>query len=198
MTVWDKRYASDDYIYGENPNVYFKSVIDQLKPGRILVPGAGEGRDAVYAAKLGWDVLAFDLSKVGMEKALRLAASAQTSIRYKIMDAANFNFAATPFDLVAMTFFHLPTEIRKMFFSKIHKTLTHNGHIMIEAFHPHQVDYASGGPRDISMLLTKNILNEELKYISPIETCETKYILNEGAHHQGEAAVTRYLGVRRP
>ena len=70
---WNERYAQKEYVYGKAPNAFFKSVIDQLKPGRLLVPGAGEGRDAVYAATLGWQVDAFDSSETGREKALSLA-----------------------------------------------------------------------------------------------------------------------------
>ncbi len=196
MSIWDHRYATEDYIFGTEPNVFFKSVIDKLKPGKILVPGAGEGRDAVYAAKLGWEVHAFDLSKVGMEKALRLAASAQTDITYEIMDVTDLSVRKHQYDLIGMTFLHLPTEVRKTFYSTLHKLLYPRGHVLIEAFHPDQIHHSSGGPKDVSMLLTTEMLSEELKSISPIETYNIKYLLDEGPQHQGEAAITRFLGVR--
>ena len=71
---WEIRYAEKQYAYGENPNVYFKEQLDKLKPGKILLPAEGEGRNAVYAAKQGWEVMAFDLSSEGKNKAEKLAA----------------------------------------------------------------------------------------------------------------------------
>lgn len=57
---WDERYLAEEYIYGEKPSAFFKQVIDTLPPGKALIPGAGEGRDAMYAASLGWNVHSFD------------------------------------------------------------------------------------------------------------------------------------------
>ncbi len=79
---WNERYSSDEYIFGANPNEYFKSKIAELKPGRILVPAAGEGRDAVYVATLGWEVMSFDLSEIGKAKALKLAVLQNVNIDY--------------------------------------------------------------------------------------------------------------------
>lgn len=95
---WNTRYAAEEYVYGEKPNAYFKDMIDGLPPGRVLVPGAGEGRDAVYAATLGWQVVAFDLSSEGRRKALQLASRHQVHIDYHIMDVAEFVREMQPSD----------------------------------------------------------------------------------------------------
>ena len=68
---WNQRYAADEYAYGTAPNAFFKAVLDPLPPGRILLPAEGEGRNAVYAAKLGWEVVAFDQSEGGQKKAMK-------------------------------------------------------------------------------------------------------------------------------
>ncbi|MDR0660939.1 MAG: hypothetical protein LBG19_09115 [Prevotellaceae bacterium] len=65
---WNDRYAQSGYIYGDEPNLFFKHVISSLQPGSVLIPAAGEGRDAVYAALLGWEVDAFDLSSEGQKR----------------------------------------------------------------------------------------------------------------------------------
>lgn len=65
---WDQRYASDEYVYGTKPNVFFKSQIEQLTPGKILMVAEGEGRNAVHAAEQGWEVTAFDSSLEGQKK----------------------------------------------------------------------------------------------------------------------------------
>lgn len=197
MTIWNERYSIDDYAFGKEPNLYFKSVIDLLPPGRILVPGAGEGRDAVYAARLGWDVFAFDLSIAGRMKAIKLASEFNVHIDYQILDAADFDFDNEKYDLVAMTFFHLPEATRVHFFGNLHRCLNPAGIIVLEAFNPKQIHYNSGGPRDISMLLTSEIVELEMKNISMKESYETLASLDEGAFHQGDAEVVRFLGSKK-
>ena len=60
---WNARYNTESYAYGKNPNQYFKDQIGLLPPGKILLAAEGEGRNAVYAASLGWDVFAYDFSE---------------------------------------------------------------------------------------------------------------------------------------
>jgi SAM-dependent methyltransferase len=194
MTIWNERYNQEDYAFGTAPNVYFRSIIDTLKPGRLLVPGAGEGRDAVYAAKLGWQVDAFDLSVVGKEKALRLAENQRVSIHYQVQDVAHFDIDRSKYDLVAMIFLHLPTDLRREFFGRLHQCLHPGGLVVLEAFNPLQIPLTSGGPKDPAMLLTPEILRSELMNIDPIENFQARIVLNEGLLHQGVAEVVRYLG----
>ena len=70
---WNDRYSSEEFAYGTAPNNYLKEQLEKLKTGSILFPAEGEGRNAVFAAKLGWKVSAFDISAEGKNKALKLA-----------------------------------------------------------------------------------------------------------------------------
>ncbi len=70
VEFWNTRYAEKAYAYGEKPNVFFAEKINELQPLSLLLPAEGEGRNAVYAAKLGWDVTAFDYSSEGKDKAV--------------------------------------------------------------------------------------------------------------------------------
>ena len=70
---WDERYAEPHFVYGEAPNVFFENSLKDLSAGKILLPCEGEGRQAVHAAAQGWEVLAFDQSSAGRDKALQLA-----------------------------------------------------------------------------------------------------------------------------
>ena len=81
--MWNERYQQKEFQYGTNPNDFMASELAHLTPGRILFPGAGEGRDAVYAAKLGWETHAFDLSEQGQAKAIRLALRPNGSLAFK-------------------------------------------------------------------------------------------------------------------
>ena len=104
MSFWDDRFESETYVYGELPNRYLKLSLDQLNPGKILFPGEGEGRNAVYAAQINWDVFAFDSSIEGKKKAKRLASVRNTSIDYQLSSYLDYN-TDERFDAIGL-FFH--------------------------------------------------------------------------------------------
>jgi 2-polyprenyl-3-methyl-5-hydroxy-6-metoxy-1,4-benzoquinol methylase len=83
---WNERYALKEYVYGTEPNVFFKTQITKLSPGKILFPAEGEGRNAVHAARLGWDVYAFDSSNEAKKKSELLAKKQSVKINYRVND----------------------------------------------------------------------------------------------------------------
>ena len=91
-SFWDSRYNTDQFVYGKEPNRFFASELDKLPAGRLLLPGEGEGRNAVYAAKMGWEVDAFDQSRIGSEKALGFALEQGVHINYQVCDLEGFTF----------------------------------------------------------------------------------------------------------
>src|ERR1022692_1115650 len=103
---WDKRYAVDEYIYGEAPNEFYAWQLSKLKPGKIILTCEGEGRNAVYAASLGWHVDAFDASKTGKAKALALANKKNVEINYIIADADTVSYPENSVDAVALIYAH--------------------------------------------------------------------------------------------
>lgn len=196
MSLWDERYGQEAFAFGKEPNVFFKQVIDTLKPGKLLVPAAGEGRDAVYAATKGWEVYAFDLSAEGKRKALLLADEFQVQIHYEVADAIEYIMKAGEFDLIALIYFHLPMHLRKIFHGSLAFHLTTNGRVVLEAFNPKQLQNTSGGPKDVSMLMTNEMLAEDFALLH-IEQNDTHTIeLNEGLYHVGKADVLRLIARR--
>ena len=190
---WDERYSAEEYIFGKGPNVFFRSVIDKMKPGKILVPAAGEGRDAVYAATLGWDVLAVDQSSTGKEKAMRLAAENGVTIRYDVQSIEETDLSDGSFDAVAMIYFHLPPPLRRELHRKLPAALRPNGTMIIEAFTPKQIGNTSGGPTEPERLLTKEILTTELGTLKIMQCEEVSTELAEGSGHVGIANVLRFV-----
>lgn len=190
---WDERYSVQEYIFGTEPNQYFKQKIDSINPGKILVVAAGEGRDAVYAATKGWNVFAFDKSKVACKKALKLSKSKQAKINYKISDSAEYKIRNKEFDVIAVIYFHLPPVARKEFFSKIISGLKEGGYLIIEAFNSRQLSNKSGGPKEMDLLLTKEILENEITGLKIIENYEKEIYLKEGKGHSGKADVVRFF-----
>jgi 2-polyprenyl-3-methyl-5-hydroxy-6-metoxy-1,4-benzoquinol methylase len=193
-THWNQRFSSAEYIYGTAPNAFFKQVIDGLKPGRLLVPGAGEGRDAVYAATLGWEVHAFDQSSEGRRKALLLAGKKNVQIRYELADAAVFACHKKSYDLIALVFVHFEPALRERFHRELVKCLHPCGLLLAEAFHKKQLGNSTGGPKDPEMLVTVEMLAKDFVGLAILENRELQVILNEGTHHIGPAEVVRFLG----
>jgi len=89
---WDERYSSIEFVYGTEPNIFFKDELDKLKTGNILLLGEGEGRNAVYAAAQGWKVDAVDFSTIAKEKALKLANENNVKINYDVASLADYTF----------------------------------------------------------------------------------------------------------
>ena len=82
--MWNERYRQTDYFYGTAPNDFLAEHVGVLPKGRILCLAEGEGRNAVFLAEQGYDVVAVDGSEMGREKALQLAESRGVSIAYHV------------------------------------------------------------------------------------------------------------------
>lgn len=190
---WDIRYGDRDYAYGTEPNVYFKSFIDTHSSGKILLPGEGEGRNAVYAAINGWDVYAVDQSQAGMEKAKKLAELNDVTIDYQIQDLSVLDSGEDVYDAIALVFLHLPPQIRSTIHQKFIKLLKPGGLIMIEAFSKAQLGRETGGPPVLEMLYDKEMLQSDFRELNILELYETLEEYNEGPYHQGEGAVIRMI-----
>jgi ubiquinone/menaquinone biosynthesis C-methylase UbiE len=192
---WDSRYSSDEYIYGEEPNTYFKSVIDTLKPGKILLPGEGEGRNAVYAASNGWSVTAFDISTEARKKALALAKKMKVEIEYITGSFDEMVFADHHFDCIAMIFVHMHYAERSEYTGRIIRYLKPGGSLIMEAFSKKQILNSSGGPKDENMLFTTDMMKQDFATLGILELCDAELVLNEGTFHRGKADVIRFHGV---
>jgi hypothetical protein len=198
-TFWNERYQSNETVYGLLPNVFFKNCIDKINTGKLLLPAEGEGRNALYAAKHGWDVTAFDYSEVAKEKALKLAQSNQVTFAYQTTDFLSFQAEQASMDAVALIYAHMPPEIRSEFHHKVAYWVKQGGHVILEAFNPLQLELQSGGPKDVSMLYTPEMLKNDFPEhewkFELLETIETE--LSEGPFHEGKAQVIRLLACRR-
>lgn len=190
---WDERYNRKEYVYGSTPNVFFENQLTDLKPGVILLPCEGEGRNALFAAQSNWNVVAFDSSEVGKNKAMALATQNNVSYDYQILDVNEANFEPESFDVIALIYAHFKPQLRSKFHATIQRWLKPGGKIILEAFNPEQLNYNSGGPKDLDMLYSTDKLSKDFEGMK-IELIETSTIvLDEGAFHQGDAAVIRFV-----
>jgi SAM-dependent methyltransferase len=192
---WDQRYAANDTVYGDRPNKFFKLFIDLHKPGTILLPAGGGGRNAVYAAQKGWQVDAFDFSEVAREKALDLARGEKVLIHYELKNIADFK-ATKQYDAVALIYVHLPEKQRKQFHQEVYNSIKPGGFLVLEAFAKEQAELESGGPKDVNLLYDAPSLCNDFQFLH-IMNCEQKeLVLEEGEYHKGKAAVFRLVGQR--
>jgi SAM-dependent methyltransferase len=190
--IWNERYQKKDFQYGTQPNDFMAAEIKLLSPSRILFPGAGEGRDAVFAAKLGWETHAFDLSEQGQIKALRLASEQKTHIHFNVADASLVKFPLDSFDVIALTYFHLPLEVRLPFYERCVSWLKPGGFILLEGFTKKQLGLNSGGPKNIEWLFSAKELEKEFPGLHIVMNEEKQRVLDEGPLHQGKAEVVQF------
>jgi len=193
---WNERYAATEYAYGTEPNQFFKEQLEKLNPGKILFPAEGEGRNAVYAAKMGWQVYAFDPSTKGKRKAEKLASANGVSIDYQIAGYEDVNYTPHFFDCIVLIFAHTHPLKRNEVHQKLFSFLKPGGTLVLEGFSKNQISYNTGGPRDVNMLFSRKEMESDFGFFSELTIAETDIILNEGPFHQGKAAVIRILGVK--
>lgn len=190
--IWDSRYNATEYIYGTKPNEFLKSILDTHHPGSILLPGDGEGRNAVYAAKRGWQVTAFDYSTMAREKAEKLARTEQVQLNYLTSDVETFS-TDERFNLISIIYLHLPPEIRTTVHKKLINYLKPGGKIVMECFSKKQLAYRTGGPKKINLLYSMKDLENDFSKLNIKQLKQQEIELNEGMLHQGKASVIRMI-----
>lgn len=192
---WDARYAAEAFYYGEHPNVFFAEQLRQIKtPGRILLPAEGTGRNAIYAAGLGWHVDAFDASRVARQKALEFAQRRGVSINYITADLTDFDPEREQYDVAAAIYVHLPEGLRTKFHQQMAKTIKPGGLVIIEGFDKEQLKRHSGGPPDVQLLYSIDDLRKDFEGLLELKMlCRQQVHLTEG-RHLGIGEVVRYVG----
>lgn len=199
---WDERYSSNEFAYGTAPNTYLKEQLEKISPGTILFPAEGEGRNAVFAAKSGWEVSAFDISAEGKNKALQLAESSGVTIDYQVGELQNLSFKTKQFDVIALIYAHFPAEIKSSIHQMLDQYLRKGGMIIFEAFSKSHLDYVLknekvGGPKDIGSLFSIDEIKADFPDYDFLVLEETEIELNEGLFHNGTGSVIRCVAQKR-
>lgn len=194
---WNERYAASNFAYGKDSNQFLKENLHFLPKGKVLFVAEGEGRNAVFVAKNGYEVSAFDYSESGQQKALMLAQEHGISINYIVSDVLELPYENESFDALVLIFAHFPAEIRKQANLKLLELLKPEGKILFEAFSKEQLNYTSGGPKDVDMLFSEEEVRNEFPGISFDRLSTEKIVLDEGLFHQGEGVVVRFVGTKK-
>jgi len=194
--MWNERFGEEEYVYGTEPNSFFREQIDKLNPGSLLLPAEGEGRNAVHAALQGWQVTAIDYSEQARRKAMQLAGTTGVSIDYILADVTDLN-NSIQFDAIGLVFIHFFWKERKLFHQGLDKLLKPGGFIIAELFHKEQVNNKSGGPPVVEMLYTVEDLEEDFSTYDFQILEHTTIVLDEGVLHQGPADVVRLMARKK-
>lgn len=199
---WNDRYSSEEFAYGEEPNNYLKEQLEKLKVGSILFPAEGEGRNAIFAAKLGWKVSAFDISAEGKNKALKLAEANHVEIDYQVGELETLHYQPEQFDVIALIYAHFPATIKSALHKTLETYLRKDGFIIFEAFSKKHLEYLAindkvGGPKDIESLFSIEEIQSDFPNYEIIQLEEKEIELNEGLFHNGKGSVIRFIGKKK-
>ena len=135
---WQQRFAAPGYLFGTAPNAFLRRQADRVSKGqRALAIADGEGRNGVFLAEQGLDVLSVDFSPLAQAKVRKLAAERGVTLRVEQADIVNWQWPADAFDVVAAIFiqFATPAE-REKIFAGIKHTLKPGGLLLMQGYGP--------------------------------------------------------------
>jgi 2-polyprenyl-3-methyl-5-hydroxy-6-metoxy-1,4-benzoquinol methylase len=188
---WEARYETDDYIFGTGPNVFLASQADRLRPGlKALSIADGEGRNGVWLAEQGLDVLSIDFSPAALRKAQALAAARGVTLQTEQADLSDWRWPEAAFDVVAAIFIQFADPpARDDIFAGIKHTLKPGGLLFMQGYRPEQMTFGTGGPRSVERCYTRALLERSFAAFSSIEITEHETVLAEGCWHVGKSAL---------
>jgi len=191
LDFWNTRFSEQSYLFGTKPNAFLLSQHARLRPGmRALAVADGEGRNGVWLATQGLDVLSVDFSPVALKKAGELATTTQVTLKTECVDLATWDWGAPRFDLVAAIFIQFAeTDLRDHIFQKMKDVLVPSGFLLLEGYRPEQLAYGTGGPSDANKLYTPALLREAFADMDILLLEEYDADLSEGERHKGMSAV---------
>jgi SAM-dependent methyltransferase len=184
QSFWDQRFTQPGYLFGTEPNVFLASQANLLKPGgKALSVADGEGRNSVWLAQQGLDVVALEISPVAVEKARRLAA------------VLEWDFGAASYDVIAAIFIQfLSPPQRSLVFRRIVQALRPGGCVILQGYTPQQIEYKTGGPPLAENMYTEALLREAFAGLEVLHLREHEAHVAEGTGHLGWSALIDFAG----
>lgn len=189
--MWDKRYDTEDYVYGTEPSRFLQLNSEHLNAGdNVLAVADGEGRNSVFMAQKGLNVTAMDSSSVGLEKARRLAKERNVTVDFQLADMKGHDWDAKRYDAVAAIFIQFADPaFRAEIFDGIERALKPGGVLMLHGYTPKQIEYGTGGPPVPELLYTRDMLAERFDDWEILRLEDYEAELKEGPGHSGKSAL---------
>jgi SAM-dependent methyltransferase len=200
--MWNERYMDNEFVYGKEPNLFFKEWLQKFEAGSILMPADGEGRNGVFAAQLGWNVTSTDLSEEGKSKAFELAKEKNVVLDYIVGDLEELEFKKESFDAVGLIYAHFSADKKSFLHKKLNEYVKPGGIIIFEAFSKSHLifngkDPKVGGPKNIDMLFSIAEIAADFENYVIMLLEEKEIILDEGKYHIGKGSVIRFVGRKK-
>jgi SAM-dependent methyltransferase len=191
---WEGRFGVAEYVFGKQPN-YFLASCKALLPssGKALAVADGEGRNGVWLAEQGLDVLSIDFSPTAQHKAQALAQERNVKLAFERLDIHAWDYPEAAFDVVVEIFtqFSSPAE-RAHKWASMRKALKPGGLLIIQGYRPKQLQYGTGGPKLVENLYTRAMLEDAFRGFRDITTVEEDVEIHEGTSHSGMSAVINF------
>ena len=191
---WDGRYAVPDYIFGKCPSIFLESCQAILpRSGKALAIADGEGRNGVWLALKGLDVLSLEFSPAAQGKARQLASELSVDLAFELADVHGWSYPPDEYDVVIDIFtqFSNPSE-RQIKWAGVRRTLKSGGLFILQGYTLKQLDYGTGGPKDPAQLFTRELVENAFSDFKDIKIVEQEVVLEEGSAHHGMSA---FLGM---
>jgi SAM-dependent methyltransferase len=199
--AWDERYAASELVWSATPNQFVASELADLRPGRAADLAAGEGRNALWLAELGWQVTAVDFSLAGLDKGRALQERHERGrdlhVEWVHGDVLAFESGPVPYDLVVLAYLQLPEDERRTAVRQAFGALRVGGTFFLVAHDATNLTEGTGGPQDPSVLYTaEEVLGDLDGERFEVERAErvTRLVTDPDPAHQhtGEGARTAY------
>jgi 2-polyprenyl-3-methyl-5-hydroxy-6-metoxy-1,4-benzoquinol methylase len=197
-SMWNQRYAGQDYLFGRAPNEYLQSKAALLPAkGSALCVADGEGRNSVWLARQGLTVQAFDIADVAVAKARRLAEEAGVAVDFTVADCDQWRWTPESLDVIAAIFIQFADPpMRERLFANMVRALRPGGMLVLQGYTPRQLEFKTGGPGQLSHLYTAELIRESFKDLRTLEVIEYEADLHEGSQHAGRSALLGFVATK--
>lgn len=136
---WDARFGKEEYFMGKDPIPFLVAHAELLPKGKVLDIAMGEGRNGVYLAGKGFQVVGVDISPKGLEKAQKLAAEKHVTIETRAVDLEQYQLEQDTYDVILCSYY-----LQRNLLPQIKAALKSGGMVVIETYN---VDYLKYNPR---------------------------------------------------
>jgi len=192
---WETRFGAPGYLFGMEPNVFLKAQAHRLRAGASALSVAdGEGRNGVWLAEQGLDVLTIDYSPTALAKAQKLAQGRGVRVRTEVVDVTTWRWPTAAFDVIVAIFIAVDAADRPAFFANLKAALKPGGLLLMQSYRPEQLNYKTGGPPDAARMCTRDILQAAFGDLAELEIREHDSVLTEGTAHVGMSALIDLVG----
>jgi 2-polyprenyl-3-methyl-5-hydroxy-6-metoxy-1,4-benzoquinol methylase len=194
--AWDERYAATDLVWSAEPNRFVEQIVGSWSPGRALDIACGEGRNAIWLARQGWEVTAVDFSQVALRKAEALAEDNDAHVTWVHGDVLTYEPPSGSFDLVLLAYLQLDSEQMTAVLERAAQALVPGGAVVFVAHARINLDGGYGGPRDPAVLYDPA---EVAGWLHPLAVERAEHVTRTVSTVDGErVAIDLVVLARRP